>query len=105
MPPWLARRWVIVQSGRQDFGKGQVAFHIVDPVIGASYAQRLEQAGIPMAELEKSGQFELHTWLEAYLRDGEFDLDAMLALVEEILQRFPRVRIVGHMNFPDARKT
>ncbi len=25
MPPWLARRWVIVQSGRQDFGKGQAA--------------------------------------------------------------------------------
>jgi signal transduction histidine kinase len=30
----------------------------------------------------------------------------MLALVEQVLQRFPLVRIVGHMNFPDApRKT
>jgi hypothetical protein len=27
LPPWLARRWVIVQSGRQDFGKGQVPYH------------------------------------------------------------------------------
>ncbi len=39
-------------------------------------------------------------------RDGEFDPAAMLALVEQVLQRFPLVRIVGHMNFPDApRKT
>ena len=49
---------------------------------------------------------ELLTWPEPYLRDAEFDSDAMLALVEEVLQRFPLVRIVGHMNFPKApRKT
>ena len=36
----------------------------------------------------------------------KLDPDAMLALVEEVLQRFPLVRIVGHLNFPDApRKT
>jgi hypothetical protein len=52
--------------------------------------------------LEKSGPFELHAWLETYLQGGEFDPNAMLALVEETLQRFPLVRIVGHMNFPDA---
>ena len=49
---------------------------------------------------------ELLTCPETYLRDGEYDPDMMLALVEEVLHRFPLVRIVGHMNFPEApRKT
>jgi hypothetical protein len=47
---------------------------------------------------------ERHTWLETYLRDGEFDPDAMPALVEEVLQRYPLVRIVGYMNFPEERR-
>jgi signal transduction histidine kinase len=42
--------------------------------------------------------------LGTYVRDGEFDPQSMLAMVEEVLQRFPFVRIVGHMNYPDARR-
>jgi signal transduction histidine kinase len=92
---------------REGLEQNELAFHIVDPAGRASYARRLEQAGIPVAELEKSGQFDLRTWPETYLRYGEFNPDAMLALIEEVLQhrtdRFPLLRLIGHVDFPHAR--
>jgi len=91
---------------REGLDRKELAFHIVDPVNRDGYARRLEQSGIPMGELERSGQFELRTWSETYLRRGEFDPDAMLGLFEEILQghrpRFPLVRFVTHPNFPNG---
>jgi len=96
---------------REGLDRNELAFHIVDPADREGYARRLEQSGIPFGELERSGQFELRTWSETYLRGGGFDPDAMLRLIEEILQRnrhrFPLVRLVAHVDFPaDApRKT
>ena len=94
-----------VQEGLE---RKELAFHIVDPADRDSYARRLEQDGIRVAELERSGRFELRTWPETYLRAGRFDPDAMLALVEEVVQRrapgFPLVRFVTHMNFPNAEQ-
>src|SRR6267378_714936 len=84
----------------------ELAFHIVDPAERDNYARRLEQDGIRVAELERSGGFELRTWPDTYLRGGKFDPAAMLALLEEVSQRraprFPLVRFVAHMNFPNA---
>jgi len=94
-----------VQEGLE---RKELAFHIVDPADRDSYARRLEQDGIRVAELERSGRFELRTWPDTYLRGGRFDPDAMLALVEEVVQRsaprFPLVRFVTHMNFPNAEQ-
>jgi signal transduction histidine kinase len=94
-----------VQEGLE---RKELAFHIVDPTDRDSYARRLEQDGIRVAELERSGRFELRTWPDTYLRGGRFDPDAMLALVEEVVQRsaprFPLVRFVTHMNFPNAEQ-
>jgi signal transduction histidine kinase len=91
---------------REGLERKELAFHIVDPASRDGYVRRLEQGGIPFGELESSGQFELRTWSDTYLRGGEFDPDAMLALFEEILQRqrhrFPLVRLVAHVDFPSA---
>ena len=53
---------------------------------------------------EESGQFELRNWEEAYLREGRFDQDAMLALIESVLiggkqEGFPLTRLVAHMEW------
>jgi len=91
---------------REGLERKELAFHIVDPGDREAYARRLEQSGVPLGELETSGQFELRTWSDTYLRGGKFDPEAMLELVEEILQRdrhrFPLVRLVTHVNFPSA---
>jgi hypothetical protein len=51
-----------------------------------------------------TGQLEVRPWQEAYLRGGRFDQDAMLALVDKVLQSnamagYSRARIVAHMEW------
>ena len=53
---------------------------------------------------KKNGQFELRNWADAYLRDGHFDQNRMLALIQEVLeggrqQGFPLTRLVAHMEW------
>jgi len=86
------------------FERGEKAFHIVDPRLRAEHRQRLASAGIDVAAAETSGQFELRNWADAYLRDGHFDQDRMLALIEEVLKGgkqhgFARTRLVAHMDW------
>src|SRR5216683_3625199 len=69
----------------EGFDRGEKAFHIVDPALRAAHRQRLTSAGIDVEAAEKSGQFQLRNWADAYLRDGHFDQDRMLALIQEVL--------------------
>jgi hypothetical protein len=89
---------------KDGFERGERAFHIVDPSLRAEHLRRLESAGIDVAAAQESGQFELRGWAEAYLQDGHFDQDRMLALLQEVLeggrkQDFPLTRLVAHMEW------
>src|SRR3989442_2202899 len=89
---------------KEGFERGEKAFHIVDPNLRAEHARRLASAGIDVEAAEKSGQFELRNWADAYLRDGHFDQDRMLALIQEVLdggieQGFALTRLVAHMEW------
>jgi MEDS: MEthanogen/methylotroph, DcmR Sensory domain len=89
---------------KDGFSRGEKAFHIVDPKLRAEHCRRLESAGIDVASAEKSGQFELRNWEDAYLRDGHFDQERMLALIQEVLdggkqEGFPLTRLVAHMEW------
>jgi hypothetical protein len=95
---------VTVPFVKDGLERGQKAFHIVDPRLKEQYRARLVRAGIDVEAALARGQFELRTWDEAYLRDGHFDQDAMLALIEEILDRgpaegYPLTRLVAHMEW------
>lgn len=90
-----------VQEG---LARGEKAFHIVDPAQRTTYPDQLHAHGIPVHDAMTRGQFELRTWDEAYLRDGHFDQNAMLALIEEVLSAGPRdgyplTRLVAHMEW------
>lgn len=89
---------------RDGIERGEKAFHIVDPTLHADYVGRLEAGGVDVAAALARGQMELRTWEEAYLREGHFDQDAMLALIEEVLdagppQGYPLTRLVAHMEW------
>ena len=89
---------------RDGLERREKAFHIVDPQLRDEYPRQLEQRNIPVANARARGQFELRTWEEAYLRDGHFDQDSMLALIQEVLeagpkQGFPLTRLVAHMEW------
>ena len=95
---------VLLPYIKEGFERGEKAFHIVDPQLRAEHRHRLTSAGIDLETSEASGQFELRNWADAYLRDGHFDQDRMLALIEEVLNRgkqqgFERTRLVAHMEW------
>src|ERR1700716_713268 len=95
---------VLLPFIKEGFERGERAFHIVDSKLRAEHARRLASAAIDVEAAEKSGQFELRNWADAYLRDGHFDQDRMLALIEEVLvggkqQRFAGTRLVAHMEW------
>ena len=89
---------------KEGLKRGEKAFHIVDPEMRARYPLQLKDYGIDVPGAESRGQFEIRTWHEAYLREGHFDQDAMLALIEEVLNAgpragFPLTRLVAHMEW------
>lgn len=82
----------------------QKAFHIVDPERRADHFQRLQAVGIDIAGVERTGQLEVRPWQEAYLRGGHFDQDAMLTLIEAVLQNgklegFELTRLIANMEW------
>lgn len=95
---------VLLPFVREGLDRGERAFHIVDPDLREDYHRHLGEAGIPVAAAEQRGQFQIRTWDDAYLRQGHFDQNAMLELIEDVLQAgprdgFPLTRLVAHMEW------
>ena len=95
---------VLLPFIREGIARGQKAFHIVDENWREEHIRRLEEAGIPARAARESGQLEVRRWEDAYLREGHFDQDRMLALIEEVLhagktQRYLLTRLVANMEW------
>ena len=76
----------------------------MDPNLRHEHLRRLGSAGIPVDAVEENGQLELRNWAEAYLLDGHFDQDRMLALIEKVLQGgkqqgFSLTRLIAQMEW------
>jgi hypothetical protein len=83
---------------------GEKCFHIVDPGHGRERLEHLGRAGIDVDATTASGQLEVRTWQDAYLRGDRFDQYAMLELIEETLKAgksggFPRTRLWANMEW------
>ena len=88
----------------EGFDHGDRAFHIVDPDHRSDHMARLREGGIDTKPAEARGQLTVLRWEDAYLRNGHFDQNAMLALIEEVLtagktQGFPLTRLVANMEW------
>jgi hypothetical protein len=89
---------------KDGFDRGDKAFHLVDPGQREEHLRRLAEAGINVRRAIDSGQLEVRRWQDAYLRGDRFDQNAMLALIEEVLQSadtagYPLTRLVAHMEW------
>jgi hypothetical protein len=83
---------------------GEKCFHIVDPGHRQERLDHLEGSGIDVAATTKSGQVEVKTWQDAYLRGDRFDQYDMLTLIESTLREgkeagFPRTRLWANMEW------
>ena len=95
---------VMMPFVREGFAAGDRAVHIVDPAKRDKHLQTLSAAGIDAKRGQDTRQLEVRRWEEAYLREGCFDQDAMLALIQEVLeegrrQKFPMTRLVANMEW------
>jgi len=89
---------------KDGFDRGEKAFHIVDPGLREEHLKRLADAGIDVGRAMGSGQLEVRAWQDCQFRGDRFDQDAMLALIEEVLQSgaaagYPLTRFLGHMEW------
>lgn len=85
---------------KEGLAQGEGVFQIVDRPRHADHLRRLAEAGIDIADAQRTQQMEIRNWDESYLQDGNFDWQRQLALVEEVLESgkakgFPRVRVMG----------
>lgn len=83
--------------------QGEKALHIVDARAHADHLRRLREIA-PDADAYKRGQIEVKLWEDAYLKDGYFDQNRQLALIEALLQQgrvegYERTRLVANMEW------
>jgi len=89
---------------KEGLDRGEKALHFVDPALREEHLKRLADAGIEVERAMGSGQLEVRRWQDAQLRGDRFDQDAMLALIEEVLQSgkaagYPLTRFLAHMDW------
>ena len=95
---------VLIPFVKEGFEVGDKGFHIVDPEHRQEHLRKLEESGIDVAAGEGRGQLEVRAWQDAYLRGGRFDQDAMLSLIQEVLdggkaQGFRLTRLLANMEW------
>jgi hypothetical protein len=95
---------VLLPFIKEGFEQNNRASHIIDPRHRDEHLRRLEQAGIDVAEAERKGQLEVLSWDNAYLKDGYFDQDRQIALIEGQLaagrtRGFELTRLVAKMQW------
>jgi hypothetical protein len=94
---------VLLPFIKDGFRCGHKGVHVVNPEQRNDHLNRLIAAGIDTAAAQQSGQFELKTNTEAYLRDGCFDKDQVVVF-EQLASGnanggFPLSRIVCRMDW------
>jgi hypothetical protein len=95
---------VLLPFIKDGFECGDKAVHIVNPAQQHDHLRRLAGIGIDTAAAQQSGQFELLSNSETYLRNGRFDQDRMLQAFEQLASGntkggFPLSRIICRMEW------
>jgi hypothetical protein len=95
---------VLLPFIKDGFECGDKAVHFVSSDQRRDHLQGLAAVGIDPTAAQQTGQFELRTDAETYLRDGHFDQDRMLEVFEQLASGnakggFRLSRIVCHMDW------
>jgi hypothetical protein len=95
---------VLLPFIKEGIDHGEKGFHIVESARRPTHRRRLQHAGIDTVSAEAKGQLDIRAWEDAYLRDGHFSQERMLALIEQVLtagkaQGYPITRLVANMEW------
>lgn len=97
-------RALIVDFIRQGVAKGEKIFYIVNVHTAAQLRALLEQSGVDVEALLAKNQLVILTAKEAYLKEGQFDPDKMIAMLREetnkaLAEGYPALRVTGEMTW------
>ena len=89
---------------KDGFGRGDKAYHYVDPERREEHLSWLADTGINVQEAMGTGQLEVWPWQDSTVRGGRFELDTWLASFEQVLQSgpaagYPQTTFLGHMEW------
>lgn len=95
---------VLLPFINEGLAAGDKAIHVVGADHSGDHLRRLVLSGIDAGGATERGQLEMRSAADTYLRDGQFDIDRMLAVFERLASgngphAFPRSRIVCQMDW------
>ncbi len=94
---------ILMPFFKDGYDQSEKLFHVVDSGLHEKHRCACQQGGIDVDKAEASGQLEIHDWESTYLKDGYFDSDRMIRIVEDMLEtnrpRYPRIRVTGNMEW------
>jgi hypothetical protein len=95
---------VVVPFLKEGIDRGEKTFYVSYPRMHVHLFQELSHAGVEVILAERRGQLEVKKSEEMYVRNGCFDQDAQLALIQEVLskgaeQGFALTRYVSRMDW------
>ena len=86
---------------RDGIERGERAYHILPARHRAEHLEHLRSAGIDVIAAQRRRQLDVVAPEDTYLRAGRFNKDAMLALIQDVLETgatlgFPLTRLMAH---------
>jgi hypothetical protein len=93
---------VIVPFLKEGIDRGEKVFCALDTKMRTHLLRKLSLAGVEVKSAAKRGQLEVKQCKKTYVRDGRFNQEAMLALIQDVLsqgreQGFALTRFVARM--------
>jgi len=77
---------ILAPFAAEGLGAKDRIVQILDPNRSEDRLRRMREAGLDVDAAKDSGQLDLRPWGQAYLRENRFDQDAMLSLIQEVLE-------------------
>lgn len=94
---------VLLPFFKEGFDRGEKLFHIVDARLHDDHLCACRSHGIDTEAALESGQLEVRHWEDAYLKDGYFDGDRMIRILEKLLEgnreKYKLTRLMGNMEW------
>jgi hypothetical protein len=94
---------ILMPFFKEGFERGEKLFHIVDSRLHENHLCACRGCGIEVDAALESGQLEVRHWEDAYLKDGYFDGDRMIRILEEVLEgnrkKHRLTRLMGNMEW------
>ena len=94
---------VLMPFFKEGIERGEKVFHIVDSRLHEEHLSACREYGIDVEAAQGTGQLDVIHWEDAYLKDGYFDGDRMISVLESVIgenrKQFGLTRLMGNMEW------